>query len=237
MHDMSSITKPKRLTTARLVGLAIFSIIGGFVGYLVGGYVGDLYPREEFDALLARSGVSFLTHLALGSFGLMYFFIGGLTLLAHVNPDIDRLSGYSQFIGSSKKGRKAVFPLALFYFAYGILMSILAVQTLWTPTGGYQAVVLCLAVASALVMLITSWQLWLLLDELVRAIWLESCAASSLLILVAVMVWQVLLTAGFKIEMSALAWIAIYNAVYLVIYLAITALRAPQMLTPLEEEG
>ncbi len=204
----------------------------------LGYYFGSNLADENFQSdLRAGLGLSDETMLGLTTIVAASFFIF-LSLLqaillaaARYSRKLSQATGIEAQFGEGKKGRASLWPLALFHGANGIFILLLLYAALVKLTGSAAIFAVAVGLACGALMIYTAVQLWTLLDELVRRIWVEATALTCGLVLLVTMF--VTLGASLNVNIAVTPFQAIlgYNLLYMAVYLVLTAIRTPEAFT------
>ena len=216
------------------IGLCVLAGIAGLAGYGLGQYLGGVYPRTQFAAAFpslnnkVAIGLAGLSAVLILLYGISALFYG----LATIIPKWAEARAISDILGSGRQGRQALAPIAAFYGAYALMLAGLWVLDLRIGGAGLALFWIMSIVLCGGVVVWACWRLWFLMDELFKRIWVEAMALTSLLTLVGVIIAQALLLGGLVDDLHPLAGIIVYQALYLVINLLVTAHHAPDVLRP-----
>jgi hypothetical protein len=162
---------------------------------------------------------------------------GGVIIAARLNVSFSRRVGIEAQFGDGRKGRAALWPLGLFWLLNGVFLALLAYAELATLSPPASTGIILLGSGLIVVAFICARRLWSLLDELLRNIWLESTALTCAVMLGGAMMMSLAVSLDILAPISLLQAILVYNYLYMVIYFAITLLRAPATFTNPTLEG
>lgn len=244
---MTETNQPQGQKPKGLLKRLVLPILGGLAFGAIGGFVGaQLAKTAPKEVMLAKLGLPADLALGLGGMVAIWFSVLWIVLciistvlfvLGSTNSKMAEKTGIIQMIGGGSKGRAAAIPLALFYFADGGLLALLAIASLWKIDGTLGIWFVTASCVFAIIMVQTSFRLWNLLDELVRVIWVEANAISCGIMLVLGGVFTLANVVGLVGSFTAFEAIVGYHAIYLIVYTIITFRRAPEMLTSPTLEG
>jgi hypothetical protein len=232
MKDFENPPQRKKFVRGILICMAVGAGVGVISAIVGGPTIDRLFERATL------AGADLFTTLIL----VMWIVICALSivlfLLARFSKVLGEKSGILQAIGSGKRGMAVLVPLVLCYLGNAGLLVLLLIAKLsgFDPKNGVSLV----AFASLLgaMMVYGSYRCWVLLDELLRGIWIDANAITSSFLLVFAMVLGFANLVGIGPTLTLFHAIGIYHALYLVVNIWLTAVRAPAMLTnPLAEEA
>jgi hypothetical protein len=220
---------------------AISNLLTGIRGWLFRFLQLDYYRFLELRTLVL--GIEpfpqppFLRMLVAGSLVFLSLLQAVFLLLARYNNSLSRASGIEAQFGDGKTGRKSLWPLALFHGANGFFILLLTYVSIATLQGPLVAIMCGLAISLGAIMIGCTIRLWKVLDEMVRRIWVEATALSCAIMLVIAMFASLGSSFGFVHSPTPLQAVLAYNVIYLIAYIALTAIRAPETLTNPDLDG
>jgi hypothetical protein len=222
---------PKKVAVAILIGIPV-----GIAGYYVGSGIAQA-ENTNFASIRSVFGIDEATDLHIPTILAAAFLVflsfvqTGMVLIARYNREFSRKSGIEAQLGDGKTGRASLLPLAWFHGANGVFILLLACATLWTFRDVAAVVAGLIGLTCSLVMAFHAFQVWKLLDELVRSIWVEATALSCGIVLILSMFMSLGTSLGLLEPMSTFQAVLAYNYFYLATYFAITAIRTPEIFT------
>jgi hypothetical protein len=235
-------SQPKKRFFQNALRFALMGLFIGAAGYFVGDKLADWLPPDQ---LRQRLGLAADFHVSLGEliaivFALLYAALHIVSIILflnlYFNPEKAQKSAVFQVLGSGKNGRKSILPLCQFYAANMAIIILLMVAEVWLIKGVMSWLFLGVAILMGLLMVTSSVQLWHSLDELLKVIWIESMAITSGIFLVAAMSIAMAIQVGLDLDITRFQAIIGFHILYLVVYLAIAAKRAPDSFGTLEDE-
>jgi hypothetical protein len=233
-------SQPKKRWKAMMLFLIGMPV--GLVGYFVGDYVAEHVPQDQLFAWLGPPKSTDYSSVDTGLMTIAFVYViicllsAVLFIFARFNKAIGEKSGVLQMVGTGESGRHSLLPLAIFYVANGGLIVILAISDIVTLNQANAIWMSGAGVLLALIMAATSARLWHILDELVRVIWVEALAITSLVFLTITMAGTIATSSGLIGTMSAFHAIIWYHMIYMAVYVGVTYKRAPELLGLLEAE-
>jgi hypothetical protein len=229
--DDQSGPKRKQLPKALLLPL----VVGAAVGFVAASTGADLIARAFERAVLnggdIASAAVLIIWIAMCAISFVLFIVAGL------NKKVGEATGILQLIGGGKRGRATIAPLALFYLGNGGLLALIVSAKLGAIGAEGATLALAAGTICAGLMVFAGYRCWLVLDDLLRGIWIDSNAITAGILLVFAMVATLGQLVGYSFAMNGFQIIAAYHGVYLAINVWLTIVRAPAMFTnPLAEE-
>ena len=231
---MSEAINQKRLGNPWMkfvVGTAIWAIVGGISGYLIATHTKGTKLEEVARLVFERDFVHFMS--ALLGFLLLgaYVFSAIIFALAIVNKRVANNLALTGGLGTSPSARKAYPHLVAFYVAYAAILGVLTFYE-FHPKGlsSMSWPLFLIGLASGVAMVWTGRRLWFLLDEFLRAIWLEAGALASYIMTVIVLIAGCAMAAGLMPAASLYSALVLYQIIYLIAYGWVAGKRDPSML-------
>ena len=220
-----------------VVGTAIWAIVGGISGYLLATQTKGTKLEDAVRLIFEREFVSFMSVL-LGFILLgIYIFSAIIFALATVNERVANNRALTGGLGNSQSSRKAYPFLLAFYVAYIAIHGVLTFYE-FHPQGrsNISWPLFLISLASGVAMVWTGHRLWFLLDEFMRAIWLEAGALAAYITMVIVLIAGCAIAAGLMPPTSLYTGLVVYQIIYLIAYGYVAGKRDPNMLEMGEPE-
>lgn len=206
---------------------------GGVIGLIAG--VTDFSFGEFFAP--ARTDV-WATIGAASVYVVLCLVQGVLVLIAQFSPKLRLKTGIEAQFGDGPKARAGLWRLGSFWFLNGLFLTLLGYTEFGTPSPSHTILLMLAGLGFAVLMVICTYQLWALLDELVRNIWIEATALTSGIMLLGAMLMGLGTSLNWVTGITLYESILAYNYLYLIIYFSITAIRSPAVFTnPTLEDG
>jgi hypothetical protein len=232
MADMRKKSFGKEFVRGMLVCIAVGAGVGVLSAILGGPTIDRLFERTTLTGLDLFTTLVLVMWIVICALSIVFF------LLARFSKVLGEKSGILQAIGSGKRGMAVLVPLVLFYLGNAGLLILLLIAKLsgFDPKNGVSLV--AFASLFGAMMVYGGYRCWVLLDELLRGIWIDANAITSGFLLVFAMILGFANLVGVGPKLTLFHAIGIYHALYLVVNIWLTAVRAPAMLTnPLAEEA
>jgi uncharacterized membrane protein len=155
-----------------------------------------------------------------------------LLVLACFSRKISQATGIEAQFGDSKTARKSLSYLTWMGSANCIFIALLVFAELWKPIGTQGVfLITSIALVCGLIMCVSGVRVWPLLDEMVRRIWVDATALSGGITLLLGMFWSLGTSISLVEQVTTFQMVLAYNLIYFVVYLGITAIRAPTTFT------
>jgi hypothetical protein len=224
--------KPRQFVRTLLICAGVGAVFGAASSFFAGDWLSGAFKAAKFSGADVLASSVLILWIVVAALSVVFFTLSG------ISPKIGERAGIVQLLGGGKRGRAVLLPMTLVYLGNGGLLALIVWGKIWGIEPQNGTVVMGLGIVFATMMVFAAYQCWILLDELLRIIWIESCAISLLISLLLVMMTLLASLSGLSFNLSGYHALAAYHAIYLVVYFWLTAVRAPEMLTnPLAEEA
>lgn len=237
---MSDVMKPKKQGnpwTKFVVSTATWGVLGAISGYLIATHTKGTKLEDAARFVFERDFIPFIS--ALLGFLLLGAYIASAIIfaLAIVNKRVANNRALTGGLGTSPSARKAYPYLVAFYVAYAALLGILTFYE-FHPKGlsSMSWPLFLIGLASGVAMVWTGRRLWFLLDEFLRAIWLEAGALASYIMTVIVLIAGCAAATGLMPAVSLYSGLVLYQIIYLIAYGWVVSKRDPSMFEMEEPE-